>query len=262
MSYASVIGAEAASVPLAELSGVWRRSLFVRGDGTTDRATSVTWLQSSSSYVDLRQPPRRPDMTGVTCLRDLTAPQLAWMATQEGFAGALRADAAYAEWERYVDMQPASPPDIGRLAWVGGVLLEEGIDRPYAEHWERDASPGATWGVRLVDPQTGTRGVIARVGDNFGYARGRDIRIGGPPATPARVAAAELTDAQDFLDCELAIGSVAAGVWTIERSSLPFREGADLGVALDGATCLTNDLTPDGAPRRINWRVVAIDPQS
>ena len=99
-----------------------------------------------------------------------------------------------------------------------------------------------------------------RVGSDFGYARGRGIRIGGPPATPARVAAAPLAEAQDLVDCELAIGSVAGDVWTIERSSLPFREGADLAVAVLGATCSTNDLHPDGTPRRIGWRVVATDP--
>jgi hypothetical protein len=260
MALTSVIGPDAASVPLAELAGVWRRSLYVRSDGTSDRATAVTWVQGSRSYVDLRQPPRRPDMSGVTCLRDLTPAQLAWMATQEGFAGSLRADASDAEWERCVDMQPASPPDIGRLGWVGDVLIEEGVHSPYVEHWVRADPPGPTWGVRLVDPQTATPGILVRVGSDFGYARGRGIRIGGPPGTPARVAAADVAEAQELLDCELAIGSVAGDVWTIERSSLPFREGTDLGVALDGADCLTNDLTPDGVPRRTSWRVAAVDP--
>lgn len=260
MASARVIGADVASVPLSELAGVWRRSLYVRGDGTTDRATSVSWVQGTRSYVDLRQPPRRPDMAGVTCLRELTPAQLAWMATQEGFAGSLRADAADAEWERCVDMQPASPPDIGRLAWVGDLLVEEGVGDPYIEHWERTDPPGPAWGVRLVDAQTAAPGILVRVGNDFGYARGRQVRIGGPPGTPARVAAADPTGAQDLLDLELAIGTVTGDVWTIERSSLPFREGADLGVTVDGATVLTHDLAPDGAPRRTDWRVVATDP--
>jgi hypothetical protein len=157
-------------------------------------------------------------------------------------------------------MQPTSPPDIGRLAWQGDVLIEEGVGEPYVEHWLRDSVPAVTWGARLVDPSTGMPGVIVRAGDTFGYARGREIRIGGPPSTPARVAAADLADAQDLLDCELAIGTVAGDVWTIEHSSLPFREGAALGVAVDGDTCFTSDLTPDGAPLRISWRVVAVDP--
>src|SRR4051794_9604663 len=98
----AIIDRDQPSVPLVDLAGVWTRSLYVRADGTVDDATDVTWVQAARSYVDLRRPPRRPDMTGVTCLRELTPVQLAWMAAQEGFAGHFRADATNAEWERHV----------------------------------------------------------------------------------------------------------------------------------------------------------------
>jgi hypothetical protein len=255
-----VIDPRSSSVPLRELPGVWSRSLYVRADGTVDDTTEVTWVQAASSYVDLRQPARRPDLSAATCLRALTFDQTAWLATQEGFAGYLRADDREARWERFIDVQPASPPDVGRLSWRGDVLLEEGIDLPYVEHWERVSASDDVAGLRLVDPHLATVAVLARVGETFGFARSREIRIGGPPATPARVAAArDLRSAQDLVNFELSVGTVSSGRWTIERSSLPFRVGADLAVAIDGTTCHTRDLTPDGEDRTREWRVVAAD---
>jgi hypothetical protein len=255
-----VIDPRAASVPLAELAGVWSRTMYVRSDGTVDDTTEVTWVQAGPSYVDLRQPARRPGLSDATCLRDLTFEHVTWLATQEGFAGYLRADDRAAEWERLVDMQPASPPDVGRLSWRGDVLLEEGVDLPYVEHWQRLAASDDLAGLRLVDPANGTVAVLARVGETFGFARSREVRIGGPPATPGRVAAArDLRAAQDLVNIELSIGTVSSGRWTIERSSLPFRVGADLAVAVDGAVCHTRELTPDGEERPREWRVVAAD---
>src|ERR1700735_5276672 len=77
---------------VSALSGLWRRSLIVRADGTRDVSTWVRWLQGPGLCVDLRQPAARPDFSSVQCLRDLTMPQLDWMAGQDGFAGHLLGD--------------------------------------------------------------------------------------------------------------------------------------------------------------------------
>ena len=248
------------SVPLGELPGVWSRTLYVRGDGTVDDRTCVTWVQAGRSYVDLRRPSGMPAMTGATCLRALTAEQVRWLALQEGFAGYLSADENGACWERLVDFQPASPPDLGRLAWRGDVLLEEGIDDPYIEHWQRVVRASGLLGLRLVDPVDGTTAVLAR--------RRRHVRL-RPLARGADRGAAVDAGARRRRERPArrpgpgqhrALTRHRVGGPVVDRELLlPYRVGADLAVDLDGTQCRTRDLTPDGDERLREWRVVASD---
>ncbi len=111
-----------------EVRGVWRRSLLLRPDGTRDTTGFVVWMQGTRHFVDLRQPADRPRFDGPD---NLTAPQLAWLARQEGFAGELVQDGEFVEWRRALDFQPPSgSPDSARLWFEGATLVEEGRHAP------------------------------------------------------------------------------------------------------------------------------------
>jgi hypothetical protein len=141
--------------PDPRLVGRWRRTLLVRPDGSSDRSSSVTWLQAGTRYVDLRLP--------------------AGSGPVEGFAGAVRADGPWTRWDRLVDLHPpAAAPDEGRLEPDEDGLVETGRHEPYVEHWLRETGPRLPWcAVELVETTTGAPAVLVRVGDGVGWAAGR-----------------------------------------------------------------------------------------
>ena len=246
------------------LAGLWRRSLIVRPDGGRDTQTSVRWLQGPSRYADLRQPPGRPDVSGIECLRDLTMVQIGWMAGQDGFAGQLLADDGIFEWRRDIDFQPPGPiPDRGSLDRDGDMMIEEGYHSPYIEHWHPDMGPAAPlYALYLQDRATECAGQIVRVGDRFAYARGRTAALPELPDLRACIAGAgSLALAQDMMDCEIAFGAVSASGWVIERSTLPFREGQflSLGPFPDIDRLETPDMDAAGRPVTHRWSVIAIE---
>ncbi len=250
---------------LSEMQGLWSRSLLVGADGKRDTTTLVWWLQGPTLFADLRQPADRPSFGGVRHLGDLTGEQLAWLAEQEGFAGRLEKDGEYFVWRRLLDFQPPSPtPDSGRLWLEGETMIEEGRYSPYIEHWHRDdevTSPSAA--ARLRDSISGAEGFLVRVGTTFMYARGGSSgsRPAGTRLSEGLDKAASLEAARELVDCEISIGSVEGGAWTIARSSLPYREGENLdphfGPAEDG--CTTADVAADGSAMRRTWRVMELE---
>ena len=214
---------------IAELTSLWRRTLIAWPDGRRDTTTAVRWLQGPQLYVDLRQPADRPSFARVHGLRDLTREQLEWLARQEGFAGELTCDGRYFEWRRDIDFQPPAPlPDSGSLRFEGELMIEEGRDLPYIEHWRREVQPMDPVGaLRLRERESERTAILVRVGTRFMYARARQAPLPQGGRLLERVhAAASIGAAQDFVDCEISFGSIGAGVWRIEHSSLPFREGA------------------------------------
>jgi len=249
---------------VGRLGGLWRRSLIVRADDTRDIDTWVRWLQGPNGYVDLRQPPGRPDFTGARCLRDLTRTQLVWMAGQDGFAGRLSVSDGVFEWRRDIDFQPPGPvPDRGWLTRDGDVMVEKGYHSPYIEHWHHDMAPRppiqALW---LRDGAAGCAGRVVRVGDIFAYARGRPDTLPEQSDLGACIAGAvSIVRAQDLVDCEIAFGSVSAAGWTIERSTLPFKEGRRLLTHpfLDLDRIETVDLDADGREIVRSWDVTEIE---
>jgi hypothetical protein len=246
---------------VADMRGLWHRSLLVRADATRDTTTWVAWLQGPTLFADLRVPAGRPSFRGARGRRDLTPMQTAWLASQQGFAGRLDREGEYFVWRRRLDFQPVSGvADAGRLREERGLVIEEGRDDPYIEHWHRqpDAiTPNA--GARLRDQHTGREGVIVRVGRSFMYARAGTSALlpTGTLLSDHVRAAASLSYAQELVDCEISFGSIASdGAWIIERSSLPYREGAYLEPSLDAASCLQiSDVTEEGQAMRRGWEV-------
>ncbi len=225
---------------VADMLGLWHRSLLVRADATRDTSTWVAWLQGPKLFADLRLPAERPSFRGVRGLGDLTRQQTAWLASQEGFAGYFHREGDVFVWNRVLDYQPISAAaDAGRLRQERDHVVEEGRDTPYIEHWHRDPGPRApVVAARLRDHRSGRDGFIVRVGRAFMYARAgisASLPTGSLLADHVE-AAPSLRAAQELVDCEISFGRVTeAGGWIIERSSLPFREEARLDPALDSS---------------------------
>jgi hypothetical protein len=247
---------------LCDLTGLWRRSLIVQPDGSRDETTWVHWLQGPTDYADLRQPPGRPDFSGVKCLRELTQAHLGWMAAQDGFAGRLSVSAGVFEWRRDIDFQPPGPtPDRGWLSRNGDVLIEDGYHAPYVEHWHRASETHApAYALRLREDGGGRDGRLIRVGAFFMYARARSAHLSDRPNLQACIQmAGSLAEAQDMADCEISFGVVTGRDWLIEKSSLAFKEGRNLDIrpaAVSGHIEIM-DFTPDGREITRQWHITA-----
>jgi hypothetical protein len=249
-------------ITIPSLAGLWRRSLLAFPDGRADDTTSVAWLQAGLLYADLRQPAGMPDFSHAAGLNDLTMDDCRWLATQQGFAGQFREVDDCFEWVREMDFCPSGPfKDIGRLAWRGDVLVEEGRDVPYLEHWHRDepaAAPVAS--LALTTPGAGARGVLVRAGAAFMYAAGRALPLPAGADLAELVAAAPgLSAARQLLNCEISLGKIEGTAWRITRSTLPFRRGDDLAPRMSGGSLSVAIRDDAGAAHRRDWDFDATD---
>jgi hypothetical protein len=249
---------------VADITGLWSRSLIRWPDGNSDTTTSVCWMQTPTLFVDLRQPSDRPSFSGVNCLRDLGREHLAWLACQEGFAGEIHFDGTFFEWQRQIDLQPvAAYPDAGRFWFESDMMVEEGRDVPYIEHWHREArihEPCA--GIRMKDVASGCLGILVRFGALFMYARQRlaEVPLRGK-LIDCIEGAANLQKAQDLVDCEISFGRIDSGGWRIERSSLPYKENRLLRLQVDESQTSrvsTTDVTPTGQLLVCHWMVTDV----
>jgi hypothetical protein len=253
--------------PLAEMPGMWRRSLIIQADGVRDATSQVRWLQAQTLFVDLRQAAALPDFPQLRCLNDLLLPDLMQLARQEGFAGRLRFDGDCFEWLRLIDFQPRSPrADAGRLWWEDEILVEAGRDVAYVEHWMRDPTvltrPLAA--LRLRDVAAGVAGLVVQVGTVFMFARDRQISL--PPGTSlveCIEGATSLTDARTMLDCEITLGSAGSGAGSaadrrsvILASTHPWRVSECFELACTDSTVTTSDTDPAGRPRARRWEIL------
>lgn len=236
----------------ASFRGLWQRlQLSVPGQ-PVDALTRVDWLQGPVLYVDLRQPAGLARIKAA-CLAELTREEAALLATQEGFAGRFRLCGDEAEWLRAIDFRPCGLGDRGRLESLGDLVIETGIEAEYTEHWQREAvMRGAISGsAAFTSLADGREVILVRHGNRFGYARARSLALDGKAALPDLVARAAAAEARMLVDCEISLGTVTAQGWRIDRSSLPWREGALLlgpAAALSGARLSVRDLDPHGAP--------------
>lgn len=245
-----------------ETFGLWERSLLAWPDGRQDTTTFAAWLQGPTLFADLRQPMGAPAFDGVTCLDGLEPEHVHWLARQEGFAGRLvRAGEAF-EWQRMVDFQcPSASTDAGYLAFSEGVLVEQGRDIPYIEHWHLTATGAAPhFAVRMHDADA-CLGFLVRAGAAFMYVRDRRAALPYGGMLPDLVEASSPQDARAFLDCEISFGFVEGTAWRVARSSLPYRVGADLAPRFthDRTALTTADVARDGTALARAWTIVEFD---
>lgn len=241
---------------------LWHRRAIAMPGVPVDTTTRVEWLQAGEHYVDLRTPAAMPVITAGS-LAELSRADLDVLCTQQGFAGTLFDDGDEWTWQREVDLHPAEPlPDRGRLHLADGVLVETGIGRDYHEDWVAAPTASQTRHVEMTLRDTsGRHGLLLRVGDHFGYVRGRspDIEVGPGRTLRETVAGADLDRARALVDLEISLGTVDGDCWRITRSTLPFRVGDDLAPDLDGTDGVTvADRAVNGDHIRRSW-AVALD---
>ncbi|MEJ0008335.1 MAG: cupin domain-containing protein [Steroidobacteraceae bacterium] len=248
------------SPALAQLAGMWRRSLLIAADGTRDTTTQVRWLQAQSIFVDLRQGSALPDFLHLRCLRDLTLEDCAQLAMQEGFAGRLGFDGGCFEWLRLIDFQPRrAVADAGRLWWEDQVLIETGRDLPYVEHWTHDPTvvtrPLAA--LYLRDPAAGVTALAVQAGTIFMFARSRQIEVAiGATLADCVAAAGSVAQAQLMLDCEISLGSAGFGANVILASTHPWRVGQCFELACADSTAQSVEVDPGGLAVTRRWEVI------
>ncbi|MGK2865111.1 MAG: allophanate hydrolase [Mycobacterium sp.] len=237
----------------------WRRRAIVVPGTDVDETTEVEWLQAGELYLDLRTPADMPAVTG-TSLDALTRDDLLALCAQQGFAGHLDVDGDEWTWWREVDLHPADPlPDRGLLHLVDDILVETGIGRDYHEDWAAGPKANEVTELSLHD-DTGRAGMLLRIGDRFGYVRGRAAGIAPTPGTTLRdaVARADLQSARALMDLEISLGTVEGGRWLITRSTLPFRVGDDLAPDLGDGEITAAERTSAGDTTRRRWTVVPV----
>lgn len=244
-------------------AGLWQRLLLSRPGEPVDTLTRVDWLQGPMFYVDLRQPVGLAARVAARCLAELTPAEAGLLAAQEGFAGRLRLQGDEAEWQRSIDFRPCPLGDRGRLERHGDLLIEYGLEADYVEHWQREpACAEAASGAALFRSEEDERpAILVRHGQRFGYARGRGVPIAPGESLPARLARASADQARALVDCEISLGTVTPQGWRIDRSTLPWREGALLlgpGSLIEGARLTVNDLAANGRPTPRRLRLIEL----
>jgi hypothetical protein len=248
---------------MADLQGLWQRSLIAWPDGRRDVTTEVRWLQGLCAYADLRRPSPIADFSHVHSRTDLSPDDCAWLARQQGFAGHFQFDGRHFEWARWIDIQPtAVHADAGTLEWDGQVLVERGRDVEYIEHWHRDAlaaiEPAAA--VVLCEKTVGTRAQLLRVGESFMFARDRAVPLPGHRTLGECVAAAgTVQQARALVDCEISFGIVTPDGFRITASSLPYRIGDVLSQSLTNDWVSTRDRDARGNPVDRLWDIVGAE---
>lgn len=209
--------------------GVWERLLLSLPGQPVDTLTAVSWIQGPRYFVDLRQPHWLRGKTTAACLAELQMEDVHALACQQGFAGTFELSGDLATWVREIDFQPPSGlGDRGRLEADGELLIEHGVEADYIEYWQREAAraryPGI--GARFVSVDDACPVILVRHGSRFGYARARAHAMDHDADLAALLEHADLATARALLDCEIALGQVTSEGWRIERSTLPWREGA------------------------------------
>ncbi|WP_327064625.1 hypothetical protein [Kitasatospora sp. NBC_01302] len=256
---------------LADLHGVWRRTLVREADGSTDTTTRTTWLQGLALFTDLRQPAGLAETVRGRPPAELDRPQLLALSAQKAFAGVLEQEGEVFGWARLIDLHPPAPlADAGTLRFEDGVLIEHGVHEDYLEHWERDDQPSDDLaGAVLEDPAEGCAGQLVRVGAWFGYARGRTapLHTSGPRSAPLAeqvLGCAGRAEAAALLDCEVSLGRIRDGRWEIVRSTLPHRVGAELRPepTASGDALRILDADPHGRARERQWRLARVEGSS
>jgi hypothetical protein len=215
---------------------------LLEAPGVHDTTTTVLWMQTGRWHADLRIAAGRPDFSGVASLDDCSADQLAWLATQQGFAGITEVVTSSGDevcaWHRLVDVQPPGlTADAGVMEFTPACLIETGVHGPYVEHW-------------IALPESQGEGAVYRCGDDEDVMqlllvagnyvmRVRDRRSAWPEGVAAGTTLTQLLPAwslpqqRSLLDIEISFGIRVDGGWQIRHSTLPWLEGQRVTFGVD-----------------------------
>lgn len=213
--------------------GVWIRKIL-QTPKLRDTTTFVCWLQTSAWHADLRIP---------GSARHGGVPTAHMRSSQQGFCGVTEvtheASGEVCTWHRQMDFQPPrAEVDAGVMVFeTPERVIETGVHATYLEVWERlPDSTGRTIVLGGVDSTGGdTRERVLVAGRYLMHVRPRTVAW--PQGLEAGLSLADVVArhpsmAQGLLDFEISFGVLDAGCWTVERSTLPEREGRSLPCAL------------------------------
>jgi hypothetical protein len=191
--------------------GVWLRSVLDTPE-QCDTTTFVRWMQLRHWHADLRIPAAALSARAAVPLAQCSVAQLALLATQQGFCGITQVTTEGADaictWQRLVDYQPPGPAvDAGSMVFEDpDCVIETGIHGPYRERWHR--LPGSTGrAIALTQPTHAGALPSARL-----FIAGKYMMRVQPRQ-------------QHGADFEISFGLIKAGLWHIERSTMPQYEG-------------------------------------
>lgn len=198
------------------------------------------WLQTHRLHAIIVIPADRADFSGRRAWADFTDEELMILAQQGGVSGACIAAEDVLHRRRQVDYLPQrGQPFLRRMKRDGAQLIDECLDGRHRCIWDMLADADSEIvGLRFHDVEVGAgssgdecRGYLLVVGPYFMYVRDRFV------ATQRAESLAMLAELKNFtreqliavLDFDLSFGRRdGAKPWTIELSTIPFREGRQL----------------------------------
>jgi hypothetical protein len=256
-------GADGSAVP-ARYRGVWARTLL-EAPGERDDRSFVRWLQTSVWHADLRIPVMARPVAAQPPGAQPGQPLALRLAGQQGFCGITevrqQAEGEVCTWHRRSDFQPARDgADAGWMVFdTPHRLTETGVHAPYLEVWERlPDSVGRC--IVLAGLDSSGRDSQERVLVAGRYLmRVRPRRLAWPGDLQAGQALAEVLArhpalAGELLDFEISFGSLDAGRWTIEHSTLPELEGRSLPCRLQHESELQARIEGDFST--LSWQII------
>lgn len=253
------------AVPL-RYRGVWQRTLLGTGD-MNDTTSTVFWLQTARWHADIRIPAQRPDFSTVDGIAACSPAQLAWLASQQGFAGVTKVDTTLPKetcrWHRLIDFQPpGTVEDVGHMMFEPTRLVEKGVQADYLEHWCR--LPDSDNGFAVLRRVTAEEPLAAP--DEFLMVAGRyvmhvrDRASAWPPAIRPGATLSELVRPEHagWLDLEISFGERTGSGWRIRHSTLPWREGESVDLRMNRVEESFVTMLWNGVPAR--WRIIEWSP--
>jgi isopenicillin N synthase-like dioxygenase len=242
--------------------GMWQRLLLAKPGEPVETLNRTSWLQGPALFVDLRQPPAISGRVQASCLAEVEPEEARVIACQEGFAGRFVLCGDVAEWQRSIDFQaPGLLRDRGRLTGEGDLLIEHGVEADYVEYWQRDVIAGhvSSAAASFVSESDGREVHLVQHGRHFAYARDRARPLARGSDLSALLCDTNAAEAQALIDCEISFGTVTAEGWRIDRSTLPWREGAVLlepDAFIAGGKFAVADVDGKGLPIRRELRLM------
>ncbi|MEJ0092306.1 MAG: hypothetical protein WDN46_02420 [Methylocella sp.] len=233
-----------ATVP-EKLIGCWERRYIRFSNGAEDTTTRVVWLQTASGVGDIRVGATRPNLRARSGLDGCARDDLLALAEQDCFCGVTLFDphgepfptASWPSERELFRFQPVVTfPEPGWLEWrdAGACMIERAPSGAYEEDW-RLQPYSRSFAAHLLQRSASMTTCLYIAGDHAIRARSRSLPITQkmPLAELARKEGYDLPTLRKLMDCEFSYARRRApgDDYTIELSTLPWREGHLLGCA-------------------------------